>query len=165
MQKLVHGLPQFSASNATCTDCIKGKQHRDPFPKRSTWRATQRLELIHTDICDPITPTSTEDHVFSEEEQSVKDLRQSRERHPPTWMGDYVSGEGLSEDEAHMALDPMCFEEAVQNENWRLAMDNEIKSIEKNKTWTLIELPIGAKKIGVKWVYKLKPNTKRTWKS
>lgn len=58
MQKLVHGLPQFSASNATCTDCIKGKQHRDPFPKRSTWRATQRLELIHADICDPITSTS-----------------------------------------------------------------------------------------------------------
>ena len=29
-----------------------------PIPKKSTWRATQKLELIHTDIYGPITPTS-----------------------------------------------------------------------------------------------------------
>ena len=53
-------------------------------------------------------------------------------------MGDYVSGEGLSDDEVHMALmvstDPLCFEEAVKSANWRLAMDNEIKHIEKKGT-------------------------------
>lgn len=38
--------------------CLKGKQHRDPIPKRSTWRASQRLELIHAYICGPITPIS-----------------------------------------------------------------------------------------------------------
>ena len=37
-------------------------------------------------------------------------------------------------------------------------MNSEIKSIEKNQTWTLIELPTGAKRIGVKWVYKTKYN-------
>jgi hypothetical protein len=77
-------------------------------------------------------------------------------------MQDYVIGEGLSDYEVNMALvmsvDPVCFEEAVKNENWRLAMDCEINSIEKNKTWTLNELPAGAKKIGVKWVYKTKYN-------
>ena len=46
----------------------------------------------------------------------------------------------------------------MKSANWRLAMDNEIKSIEKNKTWTLTELPLGTKKIGVKWVYKTKYN-------
>jgi hypothetical protein len=35
-------------------------------------------------------------------------------------------------------------------------MDSEIKSIEKNQTWTVTELPAGAKRIGVKWVYKTK---------
>ena len=77
-------------------------------------------------------------------------------------MGDYVSGEGLSEDEVNMALvaptDPLYFKEAVKSANWRLAMDNEIKSIEKSKTWTLTELPTGAKRIGVKWAYKTKYN-------
>ena len=40
----------------------------------------------------------------SEGEERVRELRQSRERQPSTWMGDYVSGEGLFEDEVHMAL-------------------------------------------------------------
>ena len=98
----------------------------------------------------------------SEGEERVRELRQSRERQPPTWMGDYVSGEGLFKDEVHMALvlstDPLNFEEAVKSANWRLAMNNEIKSIEKNQTWTLTELSAGAKIIGVKWVYKTKYN-------
>ncbi|KAA3477274.1 retrovirus-related Pol polyprotein from transposon TNT 1-94 [Gossypium australe] len=58
------------------------------------------------------------------------------------------------------AADLVCFEEAVKNENWRIAMDLEIKSIEKNETWELIDLPLGGKKIGVKWVYKTKFNAK-----
>ena len=37
-------------------------------------------------------------------------------------------------------------------------MDEEIKSIEKNQTWNLVVLPAGAKKIGVKWIYKTKLN-------
>ncbi|XP_074347509.1 putative mitochondrial protein AtMg00820 [Apium graveolens] len=37
-------------------------------------------------------------------------------------------------------------------------MDAEMKSIEKNSTWYLTELPAGAKKIGVKWVFKTKFN-------
>ncbi|RVW23197.1 Retrovirus-related Pol polyprotein from transposon TNT 1-94 [Vitis vinifera] len=86
----------------------------------------------------------------SEGEERVRELRQSRDRQPPTWMGDYVSGEGLFKDEIHITLvestDPLYFEEAVKNANWRLAMNNEIKSIEKNQTWTLTKLPTGAKK-------------------
>ncbi|KAI4336284.1 hypothetical protein L6164_014828 [Bauhinia variegata] len=57
-----------------------------------------------------------------------------------------------------MSSDPSSFEDAVKSSKWRLAMDEEIKSIEKNQTWKLVELPIGAKKIGVKWVYKTKLN-------
>lgn len=48
-------------------------------------------------------------------------------------MNDYVSGEGLSDDEAHLAImvstDPLSFEEAVKSKNWKLSMDNEIQSI------------------------------------
>ncbi|GKB88929.1 retrovirus-related pol polyprotein from transposon TNT 1-94, partial [Tanacetum coccineum] len=45
-----------------------------------------------------------------------------------------------------------------KNEKWRLAMDAEIEAIEKNDTWEMTDLPHGAKKVGVKWVYKTKYN-------
>jgi hypothetical protein len=39
-------------------------------------------------------------------------------------------------------------------------MNQEIDSIEKNKTWNLVDLPRHKKSIGVKWVYKTKLNEK-----
>ena len=53
---LVHGLPSFSAPTITCTDCLNDKQHREVMSKHSNWRANQKLELIHADICGPISP-------------------------------------------------------------------------------------------------------------
>ena len=48
------------------------------------------------------------------------------------------------------------FQEDVQDEKWRIAMDEEIKTIMKNDTCELITLPRGHKPIDVKWVYKTK---------
>ena len=44
------------------------------------------------------------------------------------------------------------------NNNWKRVVDVEIQSIEKNGTWTLVELPKAATSIRVKWVYKTKLN-------
>ncbi|KAG9453117.1 hypothetical protein H6P81_006021 [Aristolochia fimbriata] len=52
--------------------------------------------------------------------------------------------------------DPQTYEEATKNNGWVEVMDKEIASIEKNDTWTLTNLPLGKKSIGVKWVYKTK---------
>lgn len=57
-KNMVRGLPQLSVSTVTCADCINEKQHYDPIPSKSNWRATQKLELIHSDICGPINPIS-----------------------------------------------------------------------------------------------------------
>nr|CAN78839.1 hypothetical protein VITISV_036971 [Vitis vinifera] len=98
------------------------------------------------------------------DEESSPSSNEGRVRRPPVWMRDYEMGEGLSEeeDETNLALfasgDPFYFEEAVKSAKWRAAMDSEIKSIEKNDTWVLIDLPVGAKKVGVKWIYKTKLN-------
>lgn len=61
MQKLnqfVRGVPSLSSTNAVCEACQQGKQHRDAFPKEADFRAKKVLELIHTDLCGPITPNS-----------------------------------------------------------------------------------------------------------
>ena len=56
------------------------------------------------------------------------------------------------------SIDLINYEEAVMSSKWRLAMDSEINSIEKNQTWKLTDLSTGAKTIGVKWIYKTKLN-------
>ncbi|CAL2259464.1 unnamed protein product [Prunus armeniaca] len=51
---MVHGLPHLEKTSVVCEGCILGKQHRDSFPSKSTWRAKFPLELVHTDICGPM---------------------------------------------------------------------------------------------------------------
>jgi hypothetical protein len=56
----VHGLPSVKESNTKCANCMKGKQQREVFPKKSSRRASIKLELIHFDICGPINLESNE---------------------------------------------------------------------------------------------------------
>ncbi|GAU37152.1 hypothetical protein TSUD_293100 [Trifolium subterraneum] len=55
---MVKGLPELKDMEGQCGDCLTGKQHRDSFPKQANWRASQKLEFVHSDICGPITPGS-----------------------------------------------------------------------------------------------------------
>jgi hypothetical protein len=52
--------------------------------------------------------------------------------------------------------EPTTFSKAEQEASWRHAMDEEIKSIQDNKTWKSVILLEGQRPIGLKWVYKLK---------
>ena len=56
-KKLVEGLPPIVMPSKLCRSCVAGKHHRTQFPKMSSLRATEQLELIDTDICGPISPT------------------------------------------------------------------------------------------------------------
>ncbi|KAL8170462.1 hypothetical protein V2J09_022266 [Rumex salicifolius] len=253
-----------------CSECLKGKHHREYMPLRSLWRASRRLELIHSDICGPISPTFStqkryiicfiddfrkawfqflvskgeafnsfktfkqaieketgefvkclhtdrvgeftsnefstycteheiqrqlttvytphqsgvakrknrngveqqteieenikdgvgdiprdDDHVVTsgdvQHDTDDEDQQDSRVRRASKWMSDYVSGD----ENDHLLLlikgeDSVQFDVVVQHEKWRQAMDLEISSIEKNKTWFLTDLPEGAKSISVK---------------
>jgi hypothetical protein len=63
-------------------------------------------------------------------------------------------------DIVHLALyvdtEPLTYEQATKYEEWMGAIEEEITSIEKNKTWILVHLPANKKPIAVKWIYKLK---------
>ena len=43
---------------------------------------------------------------------------------------------------------------------WKEAINSEIESIMYNHTWDIVDLPLGAKTIGCKWIFrrKLKPD-------
>ena len=55
---MVVGLPEIEDVKTTCEACVKGKHHRVPFPKQSKGRATERLQLIHSNLCGLINSTS-----------------------------------------------------------------------------------------------------------
>ncbi|MCO5594455.1 hypothetical protein L7F22_048485 [Adiantum nelumboides] len=55
---MVIGLPDVGVQTSPCSSCLKGKQHRDPFPKQVSQRATQSLDLVHMDLCGPMLQTS-----------------------------------------------------------------------------------------------------------
>ena len=58
-KSMVTGLPQIHCPSQLCEECTKGKHHRESFPHTQVWRAHQILQLVHSDLCGPINPTST----------------------------------------------------------------------------------------------------------
>jgi transposase InsO family protein len=55
---MVRGLPKISHVEQLCEACIAGKHRRKPFPTIAKYRATEPLELVHGDLCGPITPAT-----------------------------------------------------------------------------------------------------------
>ena len=56
--EMVSGMPFIDHVDRVCDGCLVGKQHRRPFPAQSTYRASDALELLHGDLCGPITPAT-----------------------------------------------------------------------------------------------------------
>lgn len=79
-------------------------------------------------------------------------------------MTGYETGAKFFEDspKANLALsaisdnDPTYFVIAKQIPKWMKAMNENMEAIKRNDTWELVELPSGAKKVSVKWIYKTK---------
>jgi len=54
--QMVRGLPQIDHIEQICDSCMAGKQRRRPFPAASNYRAKKLLDLVHADLCGPVTP-------------------------------------------------------------------------------------------------------------
>jgi transposase InsO family protein len=52
---MVRGLNHIKHAGELCDSCLVGKQRRLPFPKAVSYHATEVLELVHGDLCGPIT--------------------------------------------------------------------------------------------------------------
>ncbi|BBN09931.1 hypothetical protein Mp_4g23830 [Marchantia polymorpha subsp. ruderalis] len=55
---LVRGLPPIEHVEHVCDACHAGKRRRAPFPQVAKYRATETLELVHADLCGPISPAT-----------------------------------------------------------------------------------------------------------
>ena len=55
--------------------------------------------------------------------------------------------------------EPKTFKEAVSTQEasfWKEAINSEIESIMHNHIWKLVDLPLGNKPLGCKWIFKKK---------
>lgn len=80
----------------------------------------------------------------------------------PYPMTKYISYTALSEsfhafiNSITKSEDPQKFSEAILDQIWCDAMNEEISSQERTKTWSVCSLPPDKKPIGCKWLYKTK---------
>lgn len=109
-------------------------------------------EIHEEELADNVIDDNTKD--------KVQPRRSSRTTKKPSYLDDYIL---LAEVEAECLLlllneEPWSYNEAKEEQVWKDACQDEIESIVKNNTWDLVDLPHGAKAIGLKWIFKIKRN-------
>jgi transposase InsO family protein len=53
--ELVKGLPHIDHVDQVCDSCLAGKQRRATFPTVAKFHTEEKLELVHGDLCGPVT--------------------------------------------------------------------------------------------------------------
>jgi transposase InsO family protein len=55
---MVAGLPLVSYRDDVCASCVLDKHHQDSFDKHASWHASGPLQLVHSDLCGPLSSPS-----------------------------------------------------------------------------------------------------------
>ncbi|GFX04043.1 retrovirus-related Pol polyprotein from transposon TNT 1-94 [Trichonephila clavipes] len=135
-------------------DRIRGDTNQGKYEKQLIKIEDNPIEktLSQEDLSD-----SETDREEDAEPTSDRQLRNRSLLQKPKRFEDHIM-------EAESYLDdynPETYEEAINSKdstNWKKAMESEINSLSENHTWELSDLPVGAKAIPCKWVYRLKTN-------
>ncbi|EOY13470.1 Uncharacterized protein TCM_032055 [Theobroma cacao] len=172
-----------------------GKQTRFPFPTSSSKRASEKLELVHSNVCGLMSIESlnaskyflmfTDNYSWSTwihflkhksdvfsifKKFKASDELESRSLLEVIYELDcdpddiefVVKGSRSLEnihDRCNMAiLNPTHYYEAKDQAHWQAAMQEELKMINKNKTWFLVERIDSMNPIGTKWIFRTKYN-------
>lgn len=57
-KQMVHGLPKLQHLKDVCSGYLMSKQTRRSFPSKPDYSASRALELVHGDLCGPISPST-----------------------------------------------------------------------------------------------------------
>lgn len=90
-------------------------------------------------------------------------LRRSERQRRSIISDDYVVYSLKHECDLSIDKGPVTFQQAIEcsnSEKWIDAMKEELKSMSDNNVWDLVELPEGYKRVGYKWVFKTKRDSK-----
>ncbi|KAG8478601.1 hypothetical protein CXB51_028410 [Gossypium anomalum] len=114
----------------------------------------------------PQTITKIENRVASSPQYSIAKNRTRREIKPPKKYAeaDLVAYALNVAEDIDTNQKPSNYSKAVSyedSEKWMFAMQEEMESLHKNRTWDLVKLPKGKKAVRCKWVFKKKKGTPR----
>ncbi|KAG8481484.1 hypothetical protein CXB51_026330 [Gossypium anomalum] len=112
----------------------------------------------------PQVSTKIENRVTSSPQYSIVKNRTKREIKPPKKYAevDLVAYALNVAEDIDANQEPSNYSEAIScedSEKWMFAMQEEMESLHKNKTWDLVKLPKGKKTVRCKWVFKKKEGT------
>jgi hypothetical protein len=85
--------------------------------------------------------------------------RSTRPHFHPTYLHDYVAHLDSVQAFAHLVHvsdEPLTFQDVATDPLWVQAIAEEMESLSRNQTWTIVDPPPGYRPIAVKRVYKLK---------
>ncbi|KAG8480237.1 hypothetical protein CXB51_024800 [Gossypium anomalum] len=112
----------------------------------------------------PQISTKIDNRVASSPQYSIAKNRTKREIKPPKKYAeaDLVAYALNVAEDIDANQEPSNYSEAIScedSEKWMFAMQEEMESLHKNKTWDLVKLPKGKKTVRCKWVFKKKEGT------
>jgi hypothetical protein len=140
MESTDYGGDVSAPVSATAADDIEPQEQSSPDAAEPStpWVDTDDLEFATP-------PTAPDPELFDAEDDTEAPHRYRR-------VAD-LHGDRLF---LTSAEEPACVADAERDPCWSKAMEEEMKSIEENHTWELVDLPRGHRAIGLKWVFKAK---------
>nr|GEU89861.1 putative Gag-polypeptide of LTR copia-type [Tanacetum cinerariifolium] len=149
------------------TDFVDGtlKKPETLFSEYKSWMRCDAMikgwlnTAMEKGIRDSVKYANTSSEIWSDLKERFGKERASYEE--LDWIGTVLGPEieedhAISHEEPELRSKGFELKQLISDENWQNAMQQEIKALKKNETWTLEELPDGKRAIYSKWVYKTK---------
>ncbi|KAG8499112.1 hypothetical protein CXB51_005523 [Gossypium anomalum] len=137
--------------------------NRSPFVAIEKKTPQEVEHQINTEST-PQASTKIENRVASSPQYSIAKNRTRREIKPPKKYAeaDLVAYALNVAEDIDANQEPSNYSKAIScedSEKWMFAMQEEMESLYKNRTWDLVKLPKGKKVVRCKWVFKKKEGT------
>ena len=136
---LIHKLEIFDMHANTIIESRNASLFENVFPYKSTQESNSSKRTHDTTIG------------YQGQQNDDEPRRSKRTRTSKCFGRDFLTY--LLEDE------PQSFKEAMSSPEapyWKEAVNDEVESILQNHTWELVDLPLGSKPLGYKWMFKKK---------
>ncbi|GJX41205.1 zf-CCHC domain-containing protein [Tanacetum coccineum] len=145
-KELVRNLPKLKFDQHFCDACKIGKHAHASHKAKNVVSTTRCLELLHMDLFGPSTVRSYEGNRYTL--VIVDDYSRSdhgREFDNEVQCGDFCNANELKN-----------MNEALGDECWIVAMQEELNQFVANNVWELVPQPRNMTIIGTKWVFRNK---------